>query len=158
MPTIVKTLGYSAVNTQLHTLPLAAAALALCLIVAYLSDRTGFRSPFNAFGLALTIVGLAILTIIHHDFSTQYAGLCLIAMSAFSAESVIVCWYVMNLTGVVDRSVSTAWTISFGNIGGIVSIFTFLAKDAPSITLATPLSWLLRVWGVSPRLCMQFVL
>ena len=145
-------------NTQLHTLPLTAAALALCLIVAYLSDRTGFRSPFNAFGLALTIADLATLTTIHYDFSTQYAGLFLIAMSACSVESVIVCWYVMNLTGDVDRSVSTAWTISFGNIGGIVSTFTFLAKDVPSIILATPLSWRLCVWGVSPRLCMQFVL
>ena len=29
------------------------------------------------------------------------------------------------------RGVSTAWQIGFGNIGGMISTFSFLAKDAP---------------------------
>ena len=37
----------------------------------------------------------------------------------------------MNLHGHVDRSVGTAWTIGFGNTGGIVATFSFLAADAP---------------------------
>lgn len=130
-PTIVKTLGYSAVNTQLHTVPPTAAALALCLIMAYLSDRTGLRSPFIGFGLGLIISGLAILITVHHTFSAQYAGLCLIAMGAFSAGPIIICWYVMSLDGHVNRSIGSAWIIGFGNTGGIVATFAFLAKDAP---------------------------
>ncbi|CAL8584609.1 High-affinity nicotinic acid transporter [Xanthoria parietina] len=130
-PTIVKTLGYSAVNTQLHTVPPTAAALALCLIMAYLSDRTGLRSPFIGFGLGLIISGLAILITVHHTFSAQYAGLCLVAMGAFSAGPIIICWYVMSLDGHVNRSIGSAWIIGFGNTGGIVATFAFLAKDAP---------------------------
>ncbi|KAI4232870.1 MAG: hypothetical protein L6R40_007274 [Gallowayella cf. fulva] len=130
-PTIVRTLHYSPVQTQLHTVPPTAAALALCLIMAYLSDRTGLRFPFVGFGLGLVIAGLAILLEVHNFFPAQYAGLCLVAMGAFSAGPIIVCWYVMSLEGHVNRSIGTAWQISFGNIGGIVATFTFLAKDAP---------------------------
>ena len=130
-PTIVKTLGYSAVQTQLHTVPPTAAALALCLITAYLSDHMRLRFPFIAFGFALTIAGLAILMNVQHHFSAQYAGLCLIAMGAFSAGPIIVCWYVMNLQGHLERNIGTAWMISFGNTGGIVATFSFLSKDAP---------------------------
>ncbi|KAL8678397.1 MAG: hypothetical protein Q9186_005239 [Xanthomendoza sp. 1 TL-2023] len=130
-PTIVRTLGYSPVNTQLHTVPPTAAALALCLIMAYLSDRTRLRFPFVGFGLGLVIAGLAILLRVHHFFPAQYAGLCLVAMGAFSAGPIIICWYVMSLEGHVNRSIGSAWQISFGNVGGIVATFTFLAKDAP---------------------------
>ncbi|KAL8804913.1 MAG: hypothetical protein Q9223_005537 [Gallowayella weberi] len=130
-PTIVRTLGYSPVRTQLHTVPPTAAALALCLIMAYLSDRTRLRFPFVGFGLALVIAGLAILLRVHHFFPAQYAGLCLVAMGAFSAGPIIICWYLMSLEGHVNRSIGSAWQISFGNVGGIVATFTFLAKDAP---------------------------
>ncbi|KAL8944292.1 MAG: hypothetical protein Q9211_000650 [Gyalolechia sp. 1 TL-2023] len=77
-PTIVKTLGHSPVNTQLHTVPPSAAALALFLTMTYLSDRTGLRSPFIAFGLALTIAGLAILLNTHNSFPAQYTRICLV--------------------------------------------------------------------------------
>lgn len=130
-PTIVKTLGYSRVETQLHTVPPFAAAFALCIITAYFSDRARLRLPFIAFGISLTITGLGILMNVHHDFSTQYAALCLAAMGAFTTGPIIICWYVMNLQGHRDRSIGTAWIISCGNCGGIVATFTFLAKDAP---------------------------
>ena len=130
-PTIVKTLGYSTVQTQLHTVPPTAAAFALCLAMAYLSDHMQLRSPFVAFGFALTIAGLALLMTVQHNFSALYAGLCLVAMGAFAAGPIIVCWYVMNLQGHSERNIGTAWMISFGNSGGIVATFSFLSKDAP---------------------------
>lgn len=130
-PTIVKTLVYTTIQTQLHTVPPFAAAFALCLLMAYLSDRLRLRYPFVAFGTLLTITGLAILMTTHHNFHAQYAGLCLVAMGAFSAGLIVVCWYVMNLEGHVERSIGTAWMISFGNTGGIVATFAFLARDAP---------------------------
>lgn len=133
-PTIIKTLGYTTVQTQLHTVPPVAAALALCLINAYLSDRLRLRFPFIAFGITLIIAGLGILMTVHskHSFSAKYAGLCLVAMGAFSAGPIIICWYVMNLQGHAQRSIGTAWMISFGNTGGIVATFSFLAADGPS--------------------------
>jgi MFS family permease len=130
-PTIIKTLGYSVVQTQLHTVPPVAAALVLAIIIAYFSDRTQLRAPYIAFCFALTIVGLSILITTQQSFSAKYAGICLIAMGAFSAGPVVICWFVMNLHSHARRSIGTAWVIGFGNIGGIVATFAFLASDAP---------------------------
>lgn len=115
----------------MHTVPPVVAALGLCLIMSYLSDRTRLRTPFIAFGLALAIIGFAILMNIHHSFGPEYLGICLIAMGSFSAGPIIVCWYVMNLHGHSERSIGSAWIIGFGNAGGIVATFAFLSKDAP---------------------------
>jgi hypothetical protein len=37
----------------------------------------------------------------------------------------------MNLGGHHRRSVGSAWQIGFGNLGGIIATFAFLAEDAP---------------------------
>ena len=53
-------------------------------------------------------------------------------MGAFAAGALIIGWYVMNLYGHTERNIGTAWMISFGNAGGIVATFSFLATDAPN--------------------------
>jgi peptidoglycan/LPS O-acetylase OafA/YrhL len=52
-------------------------------------------------------------------------------MGSFGIGGIIVCWYVMNLRGHVERSIGSAWMICFGNCGGIVATFIFLKKDRP---------------------------
>ncbi|KAL6714541.1 High-affinity nicotinic acid transporter [Lecanora helva] len=133
-PTIIKALGYSTVQTQLHTVPPVAAALALCLIFAYFSDRFRLRSPFIAVGIALCITGVGILLTVHgrNHFSVEYLGICFVAMGAFATGPIVVCWYVMNLVGHTQRSIGTAFMISFGNTGGFVATFCFLSRDAPN--------------------------
>jgi hypothetical protein len=121
------------VQTQLHSVPPFAAAFGLCLITAYTSDHVQLRCPFVLLGYAILITGLAILTTVHGKeyFSAEYAGVCLVSMGAFSAGASIVCWYLMNLHGHVQRSIGSAWMISFGNTGGIIATFAFLKRDAP---------------------------
>ena len=131
VPTIISALGYSIVKTQLLAVPPFAAATALALIFAQASDRVGLRSPFIVACTCLTITGLAILITVRDDFATQYAAICLVTMGAFCAGPLVICWYVMNLQGHAARSIGTAWIISFGNIGGIVATFAFLATEAP---------------------------
>ncbi|KAF2794509.1 putative allantoate permease [Melanomma pulvis-pyrius CBS 109.77] len=130
-PTIIKTFGYSVVQTQLRSVVPFATALVLCLVVAFLSDWTQIRLPFVLFGIGLAIAGLAILMTVHHNPAVQFMALCLVAMGSFTSGIAIVCWYVMNLHGHLERSIGTAWMISFGNTGGILATFTFLAVDAP---------------------------
>ncbi|KAL1969447.1 hypothetical protein VTN77DRAFT_8885 [Rasamsonia byssochlamydoides] len=133
LPTIVQTLKYSVVETQLHSVPPFAAALGMSLLMAFMSDRTRIRVPYILFGDALLIIGLALLLTLHgsEHFSAEYAGICLVSMGAFAAGAIIVCWYLMNLQGHVQRSIGSAWMIGFGNAGGIVATFAFLKKDAP---------------------------
>lgn len=132
-PTIVKALGYTVVQTQLHSVPPFAAAFGLCLVIAYISDKVQLRYPFIVLGYSILIAGLAILMTVHGKghFSAEYAGICLVCMGAFGAGASIVCWYLMNLQGHVQRGIGSAWMISFGNTGGIIATFAFLKKDAP---------------------------
>lgn len=152
-PTIVKTLGYSVVQTQLHSVPPFAAAFGLALSIAYLSDRTRLRLPFILFSQALLITGLAILMAGPRRFSVQYAGICLTSMGAFSSGAVIVCWYLMNLQGHKQRSVGSAWVISFGNTGGILAPFAFLSKYAPKYHTGYSICMSVVVTGTAATLC-----
>ena len=46
-------------------------------------------------------------------------------------QPIVVCWFNMNLGGHHRRSVGSAWQVGFGNIGGIIAVFAFVAADAP---------------------------
>ncbi|KAI1416894.1 putative allantoate permease [Hypoxylon sp. FL1857] len=130
-PTIVRTLGYSVIQTQLHSVPPFAAALGMCLVLSYLSDRTDYRLPYLLFSSTLIIPGLAILITTPENFSVQYAGLCLACMGIYSASPLVLCWYLMNLEGHKQRGIGAGWVVGFGNIGGILAPFLFLSKYAP---------------------------
>ncbi|KAK0735930.1 major facilitator superfamily domain-containing protein [Schizothecium vesticola] len=126
-PTIVGTYNYSAIQTQLHTVP----PCVFSMVVAAASDATRHRFLFTIIPICISISGLAILMVVHNNLPLQYGALFLTAMGAYSAMPVIVCWFSMNLGGHHRRAVGTAWQIGFGNIGGIIATYSFLPSDAP---------------------------
>lgn len=130
-PGILAGFGYSPVETQLHSVPPWAAAFAFSMIVATLSDMSKRRFPFAVFAICVCIVGFGILIAVHDNTKLQYAALFLVAMGAYTAMPIVVCWFNMNLGGHHRRSVGSAWQVGFGNIGGIIAVFAFLKKDAP---------------------------
>jgi sugar phosphate permease len=130
-PTIVKTLGYSVVQTQLHSVPPFAAAFAFCVLLAIGSSKTNTRMPYVMFSAVVLILGLAILMTTRGNFSAQYGGIILVCMGAFGAGSIVICWFLMNLEGHKQRSMGSGWMISFGNTGGILAPFAFLPRYAP---------------------------
>ncbi|CAG8929625.1 unnamed protein product [Penicillium salamii] len=132
-PTIIKSLGYGTIQTQLHSVPPFAAAVGLCAITAYLSDRWAIRVPFILFGDLLIIIGLAIMLTMHgaSHFSAEYLGICFITMGAFTSGAVIICWAMMNMHGHKERSIGSGVVIGIGNAGGIVAVFCFTSDDAP---------------------------
>lgn len=130
-PAILQTYGYSRIQTQLHSVPPWAAAFGFSMLVAYLSDRLRHRFLFTIVPICVCITGFAILISVHDNLDLQYGALFLVAMGAYTAMPVIVCWFNMNLGGHHRRSVGTAFQVGFGNIGGVIAVFAFLAKDAP---------------------------
>lgn len=133
LPTIVQALGYNTIQTQLHSVPPFAAAFGFVAVLSYLSDKYRVRSPFIFFGLGLLLPGLSVLISVHgtEHFSAQYGAICLTAMGTFGIGGIIVCWYIMNLRGHVERGIGSAWMICFGNCGGVVATFIFPKSDAP---------------------------
>ncbi|EEA24476.1 High-affinity nicotinic acid transporter [Talaromyces marneffei ATCC 18224] len=128
---IIKSYGYSALTTQLYSVPPWAAAFGFSQLVAYFSDRLRHRYLFTIIPVCITLVGLIMLLNIHNHKHVQYGALFLVTSGTYSAMPVIVCWYAMNLGGHTRRSVGTAWQVGFGNIGGIIATYSFLSKDAP---------------------------
>ncbi|KHN95573.1 Major facilitator superfamily domain, general substrate transporter [Metarhizium album ARSEF 1941] len=152
-PTIVKGLGYNVLQTQLRSVPPFAAAFGFCLVLAYLSDRSDRRLPYVLISGAVLVTGLAILITTHANFSLQYAGICLVCMGALSAGPSVICWYLMNLTGHKQRSIGSAWMISFGNTGGILAPFAFLPQHAPYYRLGYSLCMAVTVLGTVATAC-----
>ena len=52
-------------------------------------------------------------------------------MGTFTALPIALGWVTMNLRGPVQRGIGVASMAAFGNCGGFVATFTFLARDAP---------------------------
>ncbi|KAL1858953.1 hypothetical protein VTK73DRAFT_7722 [Phialemonium thermophilum] len=130
-PAILSTYHYGPIETQLHSVPPWAVSFGFSMIVAVLSDRARHRFLFALVPICFAIAGFAVLLRVHTHIDAQYAMLFLTCMGTYSAMPVIVCWFNMNLGGHHRRSIGTAWQIGFGNIGGIIATYSFLAKDAP---------------------------
>ncbi|KAF2652469.1 MFS general substrate transporter [Lophiostoma macrostomum CBS 122681] len=133
-PTIIQSYGYSPIQTQLHSVPPWAAAFGFAMTIAWFSDRLKHRFLFAIFPICVCIAGFAILISVHNHRNVQYAALFLVAMGAYSAMPVIICWFNMNLGGHHRRAIGSAWQVGFGNIGGIIAVYAFLKKDAPKYT------------------------
>ncbi|KAF2840846.1 major facilitator superfamily transporter [Patellaria atrata CBS 101060] len=130
-PGIIQSYGYSRIQTQLHSVPPWAAAFVFAMIVAYISDKIRHRFAFTIICISICIVGFGILIAVHDNTKLQYGALFLVAIGAYSAMPIIVCWFNMNLGGHHRRSVGSAWQVAFGNIGGIIAVYAFMQKDAP---------------------------
>ncbi|CCC12011.1 hypothetical protein SMACR_02233 [Sordaria macrospora] len=131
-PTIIGTYNYSAIQTQLHSVPPWAAAFGFAMVTAVASDYLRHRFMFAILGIVVAIVGFAVLMTVHDPahVNAQYGALFLVAMGAYSAMPIIVCWFNMNLGGHHRKAIGTAWQIAFGNIGGIIATYSFVASDA----------------------------
>lgn len=133
-PGIIQSYGYSPIQTQLHSVPPWAAAFGFAMTIAWFSDRFRHRFLFAIIPICVCIAGFAILISVHNHRQLQYGALFLVAMGAYSAMPVIVCWFNMNLGGHHRRAIGSAWQVGFGNIGGIIAVYAFLKTDAPKYT------------------------
>ena len=95
-PTILLSLGYSPVKTQLFSVPLSAASFALSMIVAVASDYYKRRYIFVIPMLFLTVIGMIVLLNVHDSVSVRYGALFLVGMGQAAAAPIIVCWFSAN--------------------------------------------------------------
>ncbi|CCH41655.1 High-affinity nicotinic acid transporter [Wickerhamomyces ciferrii] len=130
-PTIIKEMGYTAVSANQHSVYPWLAAFGYTNIIAVASDYTKIRSPFAISSGLMAIVGLALVLGLHDNAQGRYAGCFLVATGLYSSMPSLVCWTALNFGGHLRKSIGTANQVGFGNIGGIISTFIFLAVDAP---------------------------
>ncbi|KAF5095635.1 hypothetical protein D0Z03_001795 [Geotrichum reessii] len=131
---IVKSLNYSPLQTQFHSVPPWVAAFGFSMIFSVISDKFRHRCAFVIFSCLVAISGFVMLLANKTNTSVRYGGLFLIASGLYTAMPLLVCWTNMNFAGHHRRAVGTGWQVGFGNIGGIIATFSFMAKNAPFYT------------------------
>ncbi|KAL7271097.1 hypothetical protein RUND412_006171 [Rhizina undulata] len=134
-PTIIKSWKFNAIQTQLRTVPVWVVAFVMAMIFATFSDRVKHRFAFILGAVAVSAVGYIMLLCVHSNTPVQYFALFLALGGTLSAMPISVCWFNTNLAGHNRRSIGSAFQIAFGNLGGILSTFIFLTKDAPEYVM-----------------------
>lgn len=155
---IVKSLKYSPIQTQFHSVPPWVAAFGFSMTLAILSDKTRHRAGYAIFSCLVGVAGFIMLLANHTNVHVRYGGLFLIACGLYTAMPLIVCWTNMNFAGHHRRSVGSGWQIGFGNIGGIIATFTFLSKDAPHYTKGLAIGLAFTVCGIITIICYELAI
>lgn len=130
-PTILKSLGYSNAQAQVHTIPVYIVAFCVLLICAYLSGRLGRRYIFLIFGAAIGIVGWSIELAQVKAVSARYFGMFAITASAYIQMPILVVWLSNNMGGNAKAAFATGFMIGFGNCGNLVSSNVFITDETP---------------------------
>ncbi|KAK7953675.1 hypothetical protein PG988_014369 [Apiospora saccharicola] len=134
LPSIVNNLGYKSSTAQLMTVPIYVVAAVLAVVVAYVSDRIGKRSPFVIFFLLMMVVGFS-MCISTTNPKVVYGGVFVVACAIYPAFPGNIAWLSNNLSGSYKRSAGMAIQIGVGNLGGAMASNFYRQKDSPHYTL-----------------------
>ncbi|KPI45310.1 putative transporter [Cyphellophora attinorum] len=129
-PTIIRQFGYSVVDSQLLSAPPYVLAAIWVLVSCYLSDRLRLRGPFMLFGSVLLIIGWTI-QLACHGTGVRYFGLFVVAVGAFGSIPPSLTWLINNVQPEISRNTATGLVVAFGNVGGIITTFTYMGSGGP---------------------------
>lgn len=135
MPSITKSMGYTASEAQLLTIPpyVAGAISAVCL--SKLSDHFFWRMPFVLIPMTSVLIGFCVLLPLAPDITNQipacYIAVMLICIGQYPTNPAGSAWISSNLAGDSKRAMGIALNICLGNSGGIVGSYIFLDTEDP---------------------------
>lgn len=128
LPTIIKSLGFTAINTQLLTVPPNFAAFLIVLATTYYSDRIKMRGPVMLVGCVVAIIGYAML-LGSKSPNTRYGGTFFVATGVFACSPAVMAWLSNNLSPHYVRATGAGFQVALANCAAFVATFTYLAKD-----------------------------
>lgn len=141
LPTIVKTIypGMTTVQQQLRTAPPYVVAWFITVSVTYISSKVNRRQIFMICLPPLTMAGYAIFlgTTIHNPH-IRYGAAFLIAAGCFPFIGFVNAQISANIVSDAARAAAIGTCVLGGNIGGLVSTWTFLPFDAPECKMLHP--------------------
>ncbi|KAF2738575.1 MFS general substrate transporter [Polyplosphaeria fusca] len=133
LPTIIRSLGYTAVKAQLLTVPPNMGAFFAVLLVGNFSDKLRVRGPLMLGGCLMAIVGY-IMLIASTRTLTQYGGTFFVAAGIFPCSPLVMGWLSNNLAPHYVRATGTGFQIMIANMAAFIATFTYLQEDAPRYT------------------------
>ncbi|KIW33136.1 uncharacterized protein PV07_00007 [Cladophialophora immunda] len=140
-PTIVKSIypQHSVVSQQLHTVPPYIVGAGFVLILPYMSWKTGRYLIYYIVALPITICGFAIF-LGTWNANARYAATFLVASSAFLFGALSNALISANVISDTSRSAAIGTNVLFGNIGGLISTWSYLPFDGPNYTIGNGLN------------------
>ncbi|KAI9047279.1 hypothetical protein LZ554_008730 [Drepanopeziza brunnea f. sp. 'monogermtubi'] len=140
-PTIVKTIypDQSVIFLQLRTVPPYIVGAFFTLLFPFLSWKFDRRTIFFICSSPLMIIGY-IMFLASSEGSVRYAATFLIASGAYSFGALCNAQVSANVVSDTARSSAIATSVMFGNIGGLISTWSFLPSDAPDYHIGNGLN------------------
>lgn len=136
-PTIIRSMGYSPIRTQLMSVPPYAATFVVSIAIAILSDRWGQRGYCLLFSGIIALVGYTIFYT-STDTAVLYGSIVLQTVGAFTAAPAATTWVVNNVQPHYKRSTAIGIVTSMANFGGILSAWIY--DDPPRFRKATKIN------------------
>lgn len=130
-PTILKQLGYTSSQAQVHSIPVYMVAVVFSITAAYFSDRLSHRYSFCMAGIIITAVGWGIELGQAGTAGVRYFGMYCCASGVYIVMPCLVVWLMNNLGVGYKRAIGTAFQIGGGNAGNLISSNIFISTQAP---------------------------
>lgn len=140
-PTIVKTIypAQSVVHQQLRTVPPYIVGAFATVLIPFLSTKTDKRTIYFIASAPLMMIGY-IMFLATDDPSTRYGATFIIAIGAFSYGALCNAQVSANVVSDTARSSAIGTNVMLGNIGGLISTWSFLPTDAPDYPIGNGLN------------------
>lgn len=140
-PTIVRTIYPKAtvVSQQLHTVPPYVVGAFFTVLFPFLSWRFDRRNIFFIISAPLMMCGY-IMFLASTNAQVRYGATFLIASGAFAFGALCNAQVSANVVSDTARSSAIGTNVMFGNIGGLISTWSFLPFDAPNYHIGNGLN------------------
>lgn len=153
-------MGFSTHNAQLMTAPPYIAGAISAVISSQLSDRYYWRMPFVVIPFVFVCVGYSIMLGLRGDFQNQlgasYSAAIIACIGIYPAMPAATSWAANNLAPASRRAVGLAFSLAFGNIGGIMGSYMFFDADAPAYATGFGLNLAFGVTGLIAALLAEW--
>lgn len=146
-PTILRQLGYTASEAQIHSIPVYLVAFVLSITAGYLSDRLSHRYTFCMIGVTSAAIGWGIELGQAGTPGVRYFGLFCCASGAYIMMPCLVVWLMNNLEDGYMRAIGTAFQIGGGNSAALVSSNVFISSQAPRYPVGFGVGFALNIFG-----------
>lgn len=130
LPSIIQSLGYTANEAQLLSVPPYAVASAVGVFTAFVSDRLRVRGIISLFALPLAIIGYAAIARVESNV-TKYGLTFLMASGVYGSVPPLLVWILNNSAGHYKRATAGALQVCTANMGGIVAAFLYPNNEKP---------------------------
>jgi len=145
LPTVLNGLGYSVVESQLHSVYPNILGTGATMIIIYLSHWTQKTGLWVGVGFPIAATGFGML--LSHNLKVNYAGTFVASIGAFTGGILALGWNGKNSAPYTTRAVAMAMGPTLGHLGAIASAWAYRAKDAPHYKLGNAVNMSMAIAG-----------